>query len=665
MTRPTKTSKCVVAGVLACAAGVLGFSTDANAAPTRRVLDRDAYADRLRAMWMAQSIANWTGLRTEGRKQGPPFYTDADWGSGSGGSQITYVFQDPWGADDDTDIEYVYLHLWNQHATSKLSATQIAAGWQAHINRFIWVSNQKARALMDRGVVPPATGYISANPDALRIDAQLTTEIYGALCPGMPEEALARGELAIATTSNGYATHAAQFFVVLYALATQVDPALSGRDQALWLVREARKFIPDSSKTADACDLVLADFLANPDINDWESTRDKVYARYQLNAAANGFVYRNWYESTVNFAGGVAALLYGQCDLKRMIQIGTLWGWDSDNATATLGGLYGLMRGTQAVRDAFPGQTISDRYWAARTRDNLPDYLPADPDADDTFTMMAERMLPRVEQAIVESGGKVDADARRWALPRPVGGVPLAFNPSWQLALRSANRQVRDLGGVVTASANFGAPPGGYGSGGPNAFSNNTELDGRGTEVPDSLTPFYSSQGTPSPITLSVTYDRAVAAHTIRFVEGNHFADANANGGWFTSVAVQVRVGGSWITPAGTWSEALDASRPFQILDFTLGAPAAVTGVRLVGPGGGTGAFVTCAEIDVLSASQPPTRQSMDLNGDGTTDINDLHWLHGTPIDVDGNGTADASDRAYLEAWLRSGERGEMESGRR
>jgi hypothetical protein len=164
---------------------------------------------------------------------------------------------------------------------------------------------------------------------------------------------------------------------------------------------------------------------------------------------------------------------------------------------------------------------------------------------------------------------------------------------------------------------------------------------------------------------MTVTYDRAVPASTIRFIEGNHFADANANGGWFSAVAVQVRVGTNWITPTGTWSDPLDAARPFQVLDFTLASPLSITGVRLTGPGGGTGAFVTCAEIDVLDAAAPPTRASMDLNADGRIDIDDLHWLHDNALDVDGNATADAGDRAYLEAWLRSGEWVDMTGTRR
>lgn len=112
-----------------------------------RELSRCAYAERLRAMWLGEAIANWTGLTTEGVRQDAPFYTDQDWGidqdlSWKMDDMIDFVLQDPWLADDDTDIEYVYLHLMDQHHSPMLSADQIASGWIAHINDWIWVSNQ-------------------------------------------------------------------------------------------------------------------------------------------------------------------------------------------------------------------------------------------------------------------------------------------------------------------------------------------------------------------------------------------------------------------------------------------------------------------------------------------------------------------------------------------
>ena len=71
-------------------------------------------------------------------------------------------------------------------------------------------------------------------------------------------------------------------------------------------------------------DFVLADYLANPDVNDWERTRDRVYERYHDNAREYGFVFRSWAESSVNLAAGVLALLYGEGDFRRTVQIGTL-----------------------------------------------------------------------------------------------------------------------------------------------------------------------------------------------------------------------------------------------------------------------------------------------------------------------------------------------------
>ncbi|HBS28292.1 MAG TPA: ADP-ribosylglycohydrolase family protein, partial [Phycisphaerales bacterium] len=397
----------------------LGLAASAFASPPR-FLDRAAYTDRLQALWLAQVIANWTGLLTEGQRIAPPFFTDADWGTTPPGMTRQLVFitsQNPWGADDDTDIEYVYAQeLFNaDHAL--LTGAGLRQAWIDHINRFIWVSNAQARALMNRGMAPPATGLFLPNTAALHIDAQLTTEIFGAFAPGMPEAALRLADLPIRTTACGHAAHAAQFHVALYSLAALLDTSLPPREQAVWLVTSARAFVPDTSKTADVIDTVLADFLANPDASDWERTRDLIYQRYQLNAWPNGFLYRAWFESSVNLATGVLALLYGEMDLKRTIQIGTLSGWDSDNGTATMGGLIGLVQGTQAVRDAFQGVTLSDRFWIRRTRDNIHDYLPADAGAEDTFRLMSERHITIVDRIIAEQGGQVDLALQRFALP--------------------------------------------------------------------------------------------------------------------------------------------------------------------------------------------------------------------------------------------------------
>ena len=132
--------------------------------PTDRILSRATYHQKLYGFWLGQCIANWTGLRTEGRRIDPPFLTDADWGLVLGPAPLDFEFQTPWGSDDDTDIEYVYLHAMARTGSTWLSPQAIRDAWRKHVNSFIWVSNFNARALMERGVVSPATGSTFALP---------------------------------------------------------------------------------------------------------------------------------------------------------------------------------------------------------------------------------------------------------------------------------------------------------------------------------------------------------------------------------------------------------------------------------------------------------------------------------------------------------------------
>ena len=95
---------------------------DANETPIS-----DVRSDQWQGFWLGQSIGNWTGLVTEMDKIGGDgehgrFYTREDWGMPDQpaiwsetpsdiSSNIDFVLRGPseiWGADDDTDIEYIY-----------------------------------------------------------------------------------------------------------------------------------------------------------------------------------------------------------------------------------------------------------------------------------------------------------------------------------------------------------------------------------------------------------------------------------------------------------------------------------------------------------------------------------------------------------------------------
>ena len=415
-------------------------------------ISRADYQVKLHGFWLGQSIANWTGLVTEMDKVGTPatmpFYTDEDWGSkdlpaiwGEGvphSDTIEFFFVEkgqPWGADDDSDIEYMYQYLHEYHQTSLLTAEQIRMGWLKHTysaqdaplfkkfpdskavqENFLWEANQQARILMAQGMLPPATSEPENNAKYMMIDAQLTTEIFGLLAPVRVDVALKLSHLPIRVSAKYDAQWIAQFYITMHSLASKVDKSLTIQQQTIWLAEQARLILPEQSTPAKMYDFIKHSYQQNPDKNDWEKSRDAVYRRYQVNNT-DGYVYNDPFEAGINFAASLVSLFYGEGDIVRTIQIGTLAGWDSDNPTATWGGLLGFMIGKDGVAQAFGQDNLSESYWIHRTRRNFPDHTPNQV-GEDTFSMMAQIAIKVIDQVVVEQmRGSVDLNNNVWLIP--------------------------------------------------------------------------------------------------------------------------------------------------------------------------------------------------------------------------------------------------------
>jgi hypothetical protein len=66
--------------------------------------------------------------------------------------------------------------------------------------------------------------------------------------------------------------------------------------------------------------------------------------------------------------------------------------------------------GKDRLAAAFPGQVPSDTDWIHRTRRNFPDQTPGEP-GEDTFRLMAERMLAVIEPVEQMQSSKPNDDA--------------------------------------------------------------------------------------------------------------------------------------------------------------------------------------------------------------------------------------------------------------
>ena len=362
------------------------------------------------------------------------FYTRSDWGKKdlprpgqtlTADRYIDFVFEGKdgmWGADDDTDIEYMYQHLVYTNKTSKLSGQQIRDGWLKHIKHeeqnFLWVSNQRALDLMIGGIVPPETSDPEKNPDYDMIDAQLTTEIFGFFSPSNPDFAVKMAELPIQTTARFNAEWISKFYVSMYSLAANPDPEISLRDNLLIIAEKSRKQLPDGSYASKMYDFVKKQYQEGLE---WEIIRDNIYQRYQVEHK-DGYDYLSGISKEeiekcngcaaagINFAASLISLFAGEGDLKETIKIASLMGWDSDNPTATWGGLIGFMIGQDGVEKAFD-RTFSEEYNIHRTRQNFPSGI-------DNFTNMANIGVFITDRVIQEElGGGIDLYNNLWYIP--------------------------------------------------------------------------------------------------------------------------------------------------------------------------------------------------------------------------------------------------------
>ncbi len=403
-------------------------------------ISRDKYHDQLYGFWLGQCIANWTGLVTEmdkigniGETKTGEFYTREDWGKPDQPSiwaegipsdlspTIDFILKDTneiWGSDDDTDIEYMYQHLLYVNHTSCLTPEQIRDGWLKHIKNeeenYLWVSNQRAFDLMKQGVLPPETGNPENNEYYEMIDAQLTTEIFGILSPARPDIALKIAHLPIRTTARQEAESISEFYVTMHSLASGVDANQPIGVQINRMANKARKVLPDRSYPASMFDYIRKMYQSGIP---WEQTRDSVYFRYQVNQedgydiTSKNLYCNGCFAAGINFAASLVSLFYGEGDIKETIKIGTLAGWDSDNPTATWGGLLGFMIGKKGIEEAF-GRKFSNQYNIHRTRQNFPD------NGIDSFDRMAEKGLMITDKVVKEEmGGIVDLEKNIWIIP--------------------------------------------------------------------------------------------------------------------------------------------------------------------------------------------------------------------------------------------------------
>jgi len=336
-------------------------------------ITREELLDHLYGGWLGMMIGGLEGLPHEFKYNEEPRPSLPDFSFLPDGAR----------SDDDNDFELTHLYFMDKENILKLPYTRIVEIWKANMNTGIWVANKNARDLMDKGIIPPATGSVENNKAAsYNLSGQFCTEAYGMISPGMPETAADIGIYYAAIAVSGEPLQAAQFWTTLISLNS------INRVPVEQVINEALEAVNPKSAMAEVVKDAIKAHHDNPE--DWKSARQIIYRKWIVDRKWNGN------STPSNGAMVILALLYGNGDFYKTLQYAMALGLDADCNAATAGAVIGVNIGFKKIA-SFPGFNMPDIF-ENRTRPQLPTTM--------KISDQAELLMRVCERVILENGGK-------------------------------------------------------------------------------------------------------------------------------------------------------------------------------------------------------------------------------------------------------------------
>jgi len=350
----------------------------------------EEYQDKVYASWLGQIIGNIYGLPHENA------YINE-----SGPNEFPYGYPeymlermkelDGAFSDDDTDFEYIYLTAMEEYGPEPTYA-DLTDKWLYHVRERVWLANRAALAFMHYGYTPPATGYKEINPHWFQIDPQLINEIWAVTAPGMVEYAADKSEWAARITNDGWGIDPTIHYGAMYSAAffeSDINKLIEIGNNAL---PSGSRFI----KTVNYMKL-----LYNKYPEDWQKAREEMSKKYYHEEPKET---KTIWNANLNGAAGILALLYGQGEFHKTLDLACAMGFDADNQAATMSGLLGIIVGL----DGLPKELlhpITDAGWELPFNDVYKNVTRYDmPDA--TLKDMSARMTKIGVDIILKNGGK-------------------------------------------------------------------------------------------------------------------------------------------------------------------------------------------------------------------------------------------------------------------
>lgn len=271
--------------------------------------------DKIHGGWYAKCLGGAAGAPVEGVKK----IIDVD--------DFTAIYN-PELPNDDLDIQLLWLEVLETKGVY-LNSCDLADAWQEKC----WYPFSEYGYFMKnyrRGVKPPYTGIINNSFFQEGMGCPIRSEIWGFICAGNPQLAISYAYMDATLDHAGNSVYAEQFLAAVESMAFF-------ESELPKLLQMGLTMIPADCKLSRCIRLVMAYHGSGMG---WRKAREEVLRQ---------FGHPDFSNVTQNMGMIIIALLYGNGDLRKTINIALQCGYDADCTCATAAAIVGVIQGYRGL----------------------------------------------------------------------------------------------------------------------------------------------------------------------------------------------------------------------------------------------------------------------------------------------------------------------------
>lgn len=252
-----------------------------------------------------------------------------------------------YASDDDLNGPLFFLRaLEDYECSDRLTAREIGLTWLNYTpyeHGFYWwggygVSTEHTAYLnLWRGMDAPESGSMATNGKTVaeQIGGQIFIDGWGLACPGNPALAAKLAGRAASVSHDGNAVYGGQFVAVCISLAFVEKDIRTVMEKAL-------AYIPEDCEYARVVRAVMAYRDEHPRA-DWREAMEYLIANWGYDK------YPGSCHVIPNSGAMALAMLWGNGDFSRTINIGNMCGWDTDCNVGNIATIVGTLVGLEGI----------------------------------------------------------------------------------------------------------------------------------------------------------------------------------------------------------------------------------------------------------------------------------------------------------------------------